>query len=1090
MRYSETVKILVTALLAALTGAVTVMAQPVITIEPTNQIILAGSNVTFTVAATGSGLLSYQWQFNGTNLPGDIITTVAGGGTGGDGGMATAASLNYPDGVAVDAAGDLFIAESGGNRVRKVDTNGIITTLAGNGVADFSGDGGPGTNASLNSPFDVGVDGLGNVYISDTLNNRIRKVDTNGIITTLAGNGAAAFSGDGGTATNASLSSPNGIYVDAAGDVLVADYNNQRIRRIDLSGNITTLAGNGITNLAGDGGLATAASLSYPAGVAMDTAGNVYIADYGNSRIRKVDTSGIITTVAGSLPGAPGYASGDGGPATNAVLLDCVQITVDRFANFYFDDVYHGTIREVDTNGIIWTPVTGLNNPYGLAIDQQDNLYIADAQNNRIAKVALPGLPTLTLNGVTATNAGNYDVIVADSSGSVTSSVVSLTVNVPAYILTEPQSQQVSIESNATFSVTAGGTLPLTYQWLFNGGPIPGAVNSNYTFTVTGSNEAGNYSVVVTNNYGSVTSSVVTLTVRMIPAGIAAQPASQVVPGGSNATFSVVASGSPPFSYQWFFNAVAMAGQTNATLLLSNVTTNQAGGYGVFVSNPYGSITSDVATLTVAGLPVFTAQPTNQTLLAGNRVLLVAGVTGVGPLTFQWQLNGTNLPNNLIATVAGNGTAGFAGDGGLATTGEVFAPCGVAADRAGNLFIADSSNNRIRRVNTSGLLSTIAGTGVAGFAGDNGPATSARLNTPRGVALNNTGNLFIADFPNNRIRRVDTNGIITTTAGNGGSGFTGDGVAATNTTLYWPQNMAADSAGNLFIADSENNRVRKVDTNGIITTVAGNGTAGFAGDGGMATNASLNLPRAVAPDGNGNLFIADSNNHRIRKVDAYGVITTVAGNGSSAFSGDFGMATNTGIAPYGVAVDAFGDLLIADQFNNRIRRVDPYDIITTVAGIGPGGYRGDGGPAVSAWLNAPSGVALDGYGRTLIADTSNNRIRRFGQGPVLVLDKATAANAGDYTLVVNSPFGSVTSSIVAVNLELPPIIPTFTTNGTFNFTWAAVPGLVYQLQYATNFDSPVWQNLEHPVTATNNIVSVMDVPGTNAQKFYRVQLVQ
>ncbi|GEM_PF-644593 len=661
-----------------------------------------------------------------------------------------------------------------------------------------------------------------------------------------------------------------------------------------------------------------------------------------------------------------------------------------------------------------------------------------------------------------------------------------------------PGNQTQPAGTNVTFNVIAIGTPPLNYQWLFNGLAISGATNFTYIFNLMDTNQAGNYSVVVTNDYGSVTSSPAILTVFTTPPGISSQPTSQLVPGGSNATFSVVASGSPPFSYQWLFNGATMDGQTNSILSLSSVTTNLAGAYGVWVSSPYGSVTSHIATLTVGWLPTITSQPTNQTLLSGSRALMVAGVSGVGPLTFQWQLNGTNLPNNLITTIAGNGTSGFAGDGGIATTGKVNFPYGVAADGAGNVFIVDSSNYRIRKVDLNGVMTTVAGKGVAAFYGDCSAATNAYLNTSYGMAVDGMGNLFIADTYNNRIRKVDTNGIITTVAGKSSSGFSGDGGAATNAKLYYPYGVMVDTNGNLFIADTYNHRIRKVDTNGVITTVAGKSSSGFSGDGGAATNANLYRPQSVAMDGNGNLFIADAYNYRVRKVDVYGVITTIAGNGSTSFSGDNGVATNAGMNPFGVSVDGYGDVLIADRSNNRIRRVDPYGIITTVAGTNSYGYGGDGVAATNAPLYYPSGVAMDSYGRILIADTYNNRIRRFGQGPTLALDKLTAANAGNYTLVVSSSYGSVTSTVATLTVLLPPAIVSplanqtagLGSNATFTVNVTGTAPLVYQWQMnGTNLAGQTGQSLNltnaqwsdagnYQVVITNNYGSITSAVAT------------
>ena len=384
------------------------------------------------------------------------------------------------------------------------------------------------------------------------------------------------------------------------------------------------------------------------------------------------------------------------------------------------------------------------------------------------------------------------------------------------------------------------------------------------------------------------------------------------------------------------------------------------------MANDYGSVTSAVAGLVIY-LPVtITSQPQGQSAPAGASVTLSVTATGTAPLTYQWQFNGTNLPNDIITTVAGGGNGGD----GAATNASLDLPFGVGVDALGNLFIADTGDQRIRKVDTNGFITTVAGNGIWGYSGDGGAATNASFLFPLDVAPDASGNLLIADQDNHRVRRVDTNGIITTVVGNGTTGYSGDGGAATNASLRFPRCIALDAAGNLFIADSGSSVIRKVDTNGIITTVAGNGTAGYSGDGGAATNANLNQPNCVAPDAFGNLFIADSQNDVIRKVGTNGLITTVAGNGTNGYSGDGGAATNASLNdPTGVAVDALGNLLIADSHNSLVRQVNANGIISTAAGNSRtnqygfvGGYSGDGGPATNASLYYPTDLAVDASG--------------------------------------------------------------------------------------------------------------------------------
>ena len=338
----------------------------------------------------------------------------------------------------------------------------------------------------------------------------------------------------------------------------------------------------------------------------------------------------------------------------------------------------------------------------------------------------------------------------------------------------------------------------------------------------------------------------------------------------------------------------------------------------------------------------------------------------------------------IIETVAGTGTSTFSGDGGAAISAALQNPNQVTLDSAGNLYIADSSNHRIRRVDAaSGNISTIAGTGTSGFGGDGGAATSAQINFPNGLVLDSAGNLYFADENNHRIRRVDAAGNISTVAGTGAGGifgaFGGDGGPATSAAFRYPPNITLDSAGNLYIADYGNRRVRKVDASGNISTIAGTGAAGFSGDGGPATAAPVDGPTGVVLDSAGNLYIADTNNHRIRKMDPSGIISTIAGTGSAGFGGDGGRATAAQINfPRDVALDGAGNLYIADASNHRIRRVDASGNISTVAGTGTGGFSGDGGMASAAQINDPRGIAVDSASRYIyIADSDNNRIRRI-----------------------------------------------------------------------------------------------------------------
>ena len=336
----------------------------------------------------------------------------------------------------------------------------------------------------------------------------------------------------------------------------------------------------------------------------------------------------------------------------------------------------------------------------------------------------------------------------------------------------------------------------------------------------------------------------------------------------------------------------------------------------------------------------------------------------------------------IITTFAGNGLGSYGGDGGLAKLAGLVDPSGVATDRKGNIYVADQNNNRIRKVNAAGVISTIAGTGAFGYSGDGGLADTAKLSGPTGVAVDKYGNIFIADEFNNVVRKIDTSGIMSTVAGNGTQGFSGDSALAIHAEMWSPADVAVDTFGNLYIVDQDNNRVRKVDTLGIMTTLAGTGVAGFNGDTIAANTAQLNFPEGIAVDKNGDVYIADLYNNRVRKVDvASGIITTVAGNGIGGYSGDDSMALNAEIYnASAVAVDDSGDIYISDFYNNRIRKVRAATgIITTIAGNGTGGYSGDDSLATNGEIFRPQGVAVDSSGSVFIADFDNHVVREVSK---------------------------------------------------------------------------------------------------------------
>jgi sugar lactone lactonase YvrE len=336
----------------------------------------------------------------------------------------------------------------------------------------------------------------------------------------------------------------------------------------------------------------------------------------------------------------------------------------------------------------------------------------------------------------------------------------------------------------------------------------------------------------------------------------------------------------------------------------------------------------------------------------------------------------TGCGRGMLWTAAGNGTASYPGDGGWSTAAGLSQPYGVAFDASGNAYVTDASLHAIRRISPAGVITTVAGTGTAGFAGDGGPATAAQLNTPVRTAVTADGTLYVADSGNHRIRKISPTGTISTVVGTGTAGFAGDGGPATAARLNRPFDVAVDSAGTLFIADQANNRVRKVTSAGTISTVAGNGGVGYSGDGGPAISARLDTPYSVALSPSGTMYIADLNNERIRAVDTAGTISTIAGTGEASNAGDGGLAIEAGLhKPNHVLIAATGDIYICEQNNNKVRHIAPDGVIDTLAGTTGFGYTGDGGPAIFSTWYRPSASALDAAGNLWVVDRLNRRIR-------------------------------------------------------------------------------------------------------------------
>jgi len=779
-----------------------------------------------------------------------LITSIAGiyfrQGFEGDGGPALEAFLSTPQSATLDAAGNLFIADTNNGRIRRVDAQtGVITTVAGRGYPDgvFSlGDGGPALEAVIAVPIDVKVDRAGAIYISER--SRIRKVTPDGRIDTLAGTGDPGYSGDGGPAKEAKISYVTFLAIDPDGNLLIADRDNHRIRKIDqATGIITTIAGDGTPGSAGDGGPAVAARLTSPYAIAIDAAGDLYFTD--GARIRRVaSSSGIISTVAGNGALDP---IEDNVPALSSPIGVPSGLAIDSAGRIFFSSF--GLIRRIGADGRVRT-IAGRPN-YG---GQEDNIPAIQSQ---------VGSPLLEIDG-----AG--DIIFADSASSRIRKLFPLRLanGAPVVTIDSPSSTGsfTTTERVISMSGTASSNGTVARVWFHS--------DRGFRWTVSG-----------TNNWR----------ITDLP----------LKPGLNRITITaedpVGTSGSAVINITY-----------NPDLVIRRIAGDRLGRFGPAVDGGPATLAMlrsprDVA-IDTAG-HVYIADTYN------NRIRKVS-------------------PDGLITTFAGTGQLGSGSDGIQATRSDLSLPDSVACDAVGNVYIADTGNHRIRRVAPNGIMTTIAGTGIDDFRGDGGPATAARLSRPRGLTFDDIGNLLVADSGNNRIRRIDMRtGIITTVAGSGTKGFGGDGGPALEASLDLPVDVAVDRGGNLFIVDRANKRIRKVDTQGIMTTFVID-ELGFGKEGDFYS--PLITFNGITSDPEGNLYVSSQANNQIRKFAPDGSSTMYAGLELSITgyysTGDGGGATGHSIgSPSGLAFGRAGSLFVVDTSANSVMMISPYRSVETIS---------------------------------------------------------------------------------------------------------------------------------------------------------------
>ncbi|HUR59358.1 MAG TPA: immunoglobulin domain-containing protein [Opitutaceae bacterium] len=803
----------------------------------------------------------------------------------------------------------------------------VVAFVGANGSPGYTNDTGNLAQFRFATPSGIAVDAAGNAYVTDSLNNAVRRISSTGVVTTFAGSLTGANGSANGLGTAALFNVPQGIAIDGAGNLYVADTGNQTIRMITPGGLVSTLAGTaGATGYVNSTG--PAAQFRSPLGVAADRAGaggaavNVYVADTQNNVIRKiVVASGVVTTYAGALP--VGNSSAPSGSLDG-------QDNVPQFNS----------------------PAGITSDPSGLVV------YVADTANNSIRRLISDGTTVLVSTPVGSPFPGYAE---GTGAGAAFNAPNAIATDIGGNLLvTDTLNQVVRMITSTSTSLFAGTP---TVAGSLDGVAVNGAQFNRPTGIAVDS--LNNVYVVDTLNS----------TVRkVINAGtpfIALHPVGQTVELGATVVLSGSATGTPNPTYQWqrfrvgdtaFTNIPEGNGYTGtqtATLTITPVAAAMAGDlYQLVATNAVGSATTNTAQLTVNLGPVFTTW------------LGRAGQPG---------------------SVDGSGNAA-----------RFRAPGNVAIDSAGNAYIADSANNIIRKVTPAGVVTTLAGLAGSGGIAD-GFASTARFNGPTGIAVDAAGNIYVADTGNHTIRLINAVGVVVTLAGTGGAQGSTDGAGAA-ARFAFPTALAVDSTGLIYVADTLNNTIRKVTNLGVVTTFVG--TAGQSGTlDATGTAARFFLPSGVAVDSAFNVYVGDTGNNTIRKVTSAGVVTTFAGLANSTGSADGLQSVARFNQPHAVALDTSGNVYVADTGNHTIRRISPAGLVVTMAGVA--GVSGSlDGVATNARFFSPNGISLDSTNTIYVSDTQNHIIRKTGLGsPVEILAQPQAQRAavgGTVSFTVNA----------------------------------------------------------------------------------------